>query len=385
MSSKYCAYPTKLNGIKGSCRFTHLPSVATWLMPKLLMPRPVCVKPSNVAGPLLQQIGTSNDSSKDAEYEKWTVKKLRAALQQHGQPKTGRKAELLSRWKKFKEHHQGLPQGLLQQCEQLLPNIIAKVDGERFTYSDLTENIEQQLNLERYSLDSIRPQLKAAVTSYMSREQGCPQKQTSLTVSGRRKSACILDSFTWGCSANSEKARAEGADERATLASEIKRLSNFKRHLADGDKRLAETKRMLLIMKEKLNENINREGRKTVQRQEVDKAQCTLAVARTESDEVYQKFSTLGKSMAKNLQSFHILMEEGKAVQANTFEAGRKATILCNRILDGEIDKELDDGHIDKEFGHETMGAAVVQDSEADRNQHCSKRRRRGEPASSQT
>ena len=57
---------TKLDGIKGSCRFTHLPSVATWRMPRPLMPRPVCVKPTNVAGPLLQQIGTSNDSSKDA-------------------------------------------------------------------------------------------------------------------------------------------------------------------------------------------------------------------------------------------------------------------------------------------------------------------------------
>ena len=97
---------------------------------------------------------------------------------------------------------------------------------------------------------------------------------------------------------------------------------------------------MLLIMREKLNETIQREGRKTVQRQEVDKAQCTLLLARTESDEVYKALATLGKTMAKNLQSFGTLMEEGKAAQANTFEAGCKATVLCNRILDGEVDKE---------------------------------------------
>ena len=144
------------------------------------MPRPVCVKPTNVAGPLLQQIGTSNDSSKDAEYEKWTVHQLRAALQRHGQPKTGRKAELLSRWKEFKERPQGLPQGLLQQCEQLLPDILAKVEVDRFTYRKLTEDIERKLDLEPYSLESIRPQLKAAVTSYMSREQGGPQNSHSV-------------------------------------------------------------------------------------------------------------------------------------------------------------------------------------------------------------
>ena len=137
-------------------------------------------------------------------------------------------------------------------------------------------------------------------------------------------------------------------------------------------------------MREKLNEHIQREGWTTVQRQAVDKAQCTLLLARTESDEVYKELATLGKTMAKNLQSFGTLMEEGKAAQANTFEAGCKATVLCNRILDGEVDKELD-GHIDKELGHTTMGDAVVQDSEADRTQHCSKRRRRGERVSSQT
>ena len=71
-------------------------------------------------------------------------------------------------------------------------------------------------------------------------------------------------------------------------------------------------------------------------------------------------------------------------LRQKTFEAGCKATVLCNRILDGEVDKELD-GHIDKELGHNTMGDAVVQDSEADRTQHCSKRRRRGERVSSQT
>ena len=80
-------------------------------MPRPLVPRPVCVKPTNAAGPWLQQIATSNDS-KDADYEKWTVPQLRAALQQHGQPKTGRKAELLSRWKEFKERGQE-QQGLL--------------------------------------------------------------------------------------------------------------------------------------------------------------------------------------------------------------------------------------------------------------------------------
>ena len=336
------------------------------------MPRPVCVKPTNVAGPLLQQIGTSNDSIKDAEYEKWTVHQLRAALQRHGQPKTGRKAELLSRWKEFKERGQE-QQGLLQQCEQLLPDILAKVEVDRFTYRKLTEDIERKLDLEPYSLESIRPQLKAAVTSYMSREQGGPHK--SLTVSGRRKADGILRNFTW---ANPEKAKAEGPDERASLSAEIKRLSEFKRKLGDGDQRLPEAKRMLLIMREKLDENIKREGRKTVQRQEVDKAQCTLALAKAESDEVYKKLATLGKTMAKNLQSFDTLMEQGKAAQAKALKGGRKATGLCNRMLDGELDKELD-GHIDKELGHKTMGDAVVQDSEADRTQHCSKRRRRGE------
>ena len=145
--------------------------------------------------------------------------------------------------------------------------------------------------------------------------------------------------------------------------------------MADGDQRLPEAKRMLLIMREKLNENIMREGRKTVQRQEVDKRQRTLLFARTESDEVYKKLATLGNTMAKNLQSLGTLMEEGKAAQAKMFEEGHKATVLCNRILDGEVDKELD-GHIDKELGHKTMGDAV-QDSESDRTQHCSKRRRR--------
>ena len=211
---------------------------------------------------------------------------------------------------------------------------------------------------------------------------GGPHK--SITVSGRRKADGILRKFTWGSWTNPEKAFALGAAERASLSAEIKRLSNFKRHLADGDQRLPDAKRMLLIMREKLNEHIQREGWTTVQRQAVDKAQCTLLLARTESDEVYKELATLGKTMAKNLQSFGTLMEEGKAAQANTFEAGCKATVLCNRILDGEVDKELD-GHIDKELGHTTMGDAVVQDSEADRTQHCSKRRRRGERVSSQT
>ena len=100
---------------------------------------------------------------------------LRAALQRHGQPKTGRKAELLSRWKEFKERGQE-QQGLLQQCEQLLPDILAKVDVDRFTYRQLLEDMERKLDLEPQSLESIRPQLKAAVTSYMSRKQGGPQK-----------------------------------------------------------------------------------------------------------------------------------------------------------------------------------------------------------------
>ena len=160
---------------------------------------------------------TSNDS-KDADYEKWTVKQLRAALERHGQPKTGRKAELLSRWKEFKEGGQE-QQGLLQQCEQLLPDILAKVDVDRFTYRQLTEHMERTLDLEPHSLESIRPQLKAAVTSYLSREQGGPQ---SIRVSGRRKADGILREFTW---ANPEKAKAEGADERASLSAEIKRLT----------------------------------------------------------------------------------------------------------------------------------------------------------------
>ena len=87
--------------------------------------------------------------------------------------------------------------------------------------------------------------------------------------------------------------------------------SNFKRHLADGDQRLPDAKqRMLLIMREKLNEHIQREDRKTVQRQEVAKAQCTLLLARTESDEVYKKLATLGNTMANNLQLF-IMREHG--------------------------------------------------------------------------
>ena len=305
-------------------------------MPRPLMPRPVCVKPTNVAGPWLQQIATSNDI-KDADYEKWTVPQLRAALQRHGQPKTGRKAELLSRWKEFKERGQE-QQGLLQQCEQLLPDILAKVDVDRFTYRQLTEDMERKLDLEPHSLESIRPQLKAAVTSYMSRKQGGPQ--TSITVSGRRKADGTLRIFTWGCWTNPEKAFALGAAERASLSADIKRLSNFKRVLADGDQRLPDAKRMLLIMREKLNEHIQREGRKTVQRQEVDKAQCTLLLARTESDEVYKKLATLGKTMANNLQSFS-MREHGWRKPARLYCGADGVCPACNKPY-GSRSKALD-------------------------------------------
>ena len=132
---------------------------------------------------------------------------LRAALQRHGQPKTGRNAELLSRWKEFKERGQE-QQGLLQQCEQLLPDILANVDVDRFTYRQLLGDMERKFDLAPHPLEIIRPQLKTAVTSYMSRKQGCPHK--SITVSGRRTAYVILRNFTWGCWTNPEKAFALG-------------------------------------------------------------------------------------------------------------------------------------------------------------------------------
>jgi hypothetical protein len=100
----------------------------------------------------------------------------------------------------------------------------------------------------------------------------------------------------------------------------------------------------------------------------VDKAQRTMALADAESCDV-NKMEALAKSFAKNLKTFSELQQQNKDVQAKSLKGGRKAAKLCNRMLDGEVDKELACNG----------GSASGQDREAPLHQHRSKRRRKGE------
>ena len=142
------------------------------------------------------------------------------------------------------------------------------------------------------------------------------------------------------------KMKAEGPEERASLALEIQKLRNFKRTLDDKDTRLPEAKRLLSVMRVKLEENIGREGRKTEHHHEVDKRQRNLALATEMSDDVNKKWMALGKTMATSLQQFKELQRDAEWANATALKEGRKATALCNRVLAelaGEIDKTVEE------------------------------------------
>ena len=74
------------------------------------------------------------------------------------------------------------------------------------------------------------------------------------------KAAQYFAKFKW---ATEKQSKAIGPAERASLAAEIKRLRDFKRKLPDGDSKIPTAERMLARMTQKLQENIEREGRKT--------------------------------------------------------------------------------------------------------------------------
>ncbi len=194
------------------------------------------------------------------------------------------------------------------------------MDPQKFSFRELKEEIARRLQLEPHSLECIRPQLQAAVAV-----------------------AFNMPQFAWGEPA---KMKAVGPEDRASLALEIQKLRNFKRTLDDKDTRLPEAKRLLSVMRAKLEENIGREGRKTEHHHEVDKRQRNLALATEMSDDVNKKWMALGKTMATSLQQFKELQRDAEWANATALKEGRKATALCNRVLAelaGEIDKTVEE------------------------------------------
>jgi hypothetical protein len=159
---------------------------------------------------------------------------------------------------------------LFQQCEQALPGILDAVKVDDFTYRQLVDELECRLQLEPGSLECIRPRLQATVRNLMEQQkvpegtadQVAVQSQVSLPWKCGKK-ARYFAQFTW---ATPEKTKAVGPEERASLSAQITKLKDFKRKLPDGDLNLPEAKRLLASMREKLKENIDREGRNTVQK-----------------------------------------------------------------------------------------------------------------------
>ena len=249
----------------------------------------------------------------DIQVNDLTVKKLRILMRENDMMVTGSKSTLTDRWQEYCEGTK-----LLHRCEKILPNLLTEVHADQKFYGELVKDLEISLELNHGSLECIKSRLQDTVIALVPKHQGdecsspkCVAARKIAPKQGDRYFA----SFKWA----SKEENAVGPEERASLAAEIEQLRDFKRklHTADNLKR-QQAEAMLLRMREKMQENIEREGRKTMCRHKVDKAQSILARATTESDNA----QTRGDKIHYHMKKVVALVNE---FQKATHSAHRKA------------------------------------------------------------
>ena len=150
------------------------------------------------------------------------------------------------------------------------------------------------------------------------------------------KAAQYFAKFKW---ATEKQSKAIGPAERASLAAEIKRLRDFKRKLPDGDSKIPTAERMLARMTQKLQENIEREGRKTKHKRKADKVACGLVLSREDCVSRQNEGKKLGKAIARVLQRVGEFQARAQRAKCHAMTESRKAIMLCNQMLDGKAEE----------------------------------------------
>lgn len=156
---------------------------------------------------------------------------------------------------------------------------------------------------------------------------------------GRKKNMDLFAKFTW---ASSSRPTAIGGKERASLTLEIDQCKYNLQKMDALDTRKAEGERVIAIMREKLAENIAREGRRTVLKKEADEADVVLHEAGASALQASDALEQVGKVMFKALEKFSFYKDRLDVSMQNAVSAGQQAVTLCNRVLDGESDAELE-------------------------------------------
>ena len=163
---------------------------------------------------------------------------------------------------------------------------------------------------------------------------GAPAKNNNAKKSFEK----FFKDYTWA----KDETAVEG-EQRKELAVQVDKLVKASSRLKPNDPRHPEAYRLLAIMRKKVKEAAEREGRYTKKAVAVDEAGAQLEQC-DESQEVLQaELTKLGKSMLKTVEKLGKLQHALQYQHEATSSAGRSAVQVANELLAGEPDEPVDE------------------------------------------